>query len=209
MVIKLKLFCVFLTLFFIAGCFTYEETIIINEDGSGRMMVHYYGLKKSDIDSDDINLYLGNEEEIRYKILDDYTTDKVKLTDFYVRERGTSKHVYFTVEFPSFSELNKTYKFRRNPVIFRRDDEIYFRRVFEFDDDPDFAHSENGFEAFIKSAVKETVLDRIKFKFEVEMPERVLDSNSNRMNLKKVALWKYTLGDLLVHGDAAMWVQGR
>jgi len=208
MVIKTKLFFIFLLLFSIAGCFTYEETFIINKDGSGSMMVHYYGLKKSDIDSDDLNLYFGQEEDIRYRIIDDYTTDKVKLTDFYVRDKGTKKHVYFTIEFPSFSELNRTYKFRRNPVIFKEDDGLYFKRVFEFDEDDDFAYSENGFEAFIKSTVKTTVLDRIKFKFEVEMPDRVFDSNSNRMNLKKVALWKYTLGDLMVNGDATMWVRG-
>ena len=207
---KVKLLMLLLILFVVAGCFTYEETIVINKDGSGVMLVHYYGSRKNNIDSDGLSLYLGSKREIKYKIMDDYTTKKVRLTDFYIRDRGSYRHVYFTIEFPDFDELNKTYRFRRNKIAFRRSNGLYyFRRNFEVEGDSDFAYSESEFEEAVKSALKKTILDRIKFIFEVEMPHQIIDSNSNRIKLKRVSLWKYTLGDLLEKEYVTMWVKGR
>ena len=116
---KIKLLFIAILTCCVTGCFSYKETIVINEDGSGVMFVHYYGIQGShtDIDDDnDIFFVFGHDEDIKYRVIDDFTTEKVKLTNFSIRKRGSKKHVYFTIEFPSIEELNKTYKFRRNKI---------------------------------------------------------------------------------------------
>ncbi len=205
---KMVLFLCFLLLA-MTSCFEYNERLIINEDGSGKLEVEYWGYSDSDMDFNDKEYWLSeDDDDIRRNVKKNFTARNVKLDKFRVRDRGEKRYVNFTVKFKNVKDLNRTRYFRKNGEIdFDIDNgEIVVEREFLMDEDHDFSRSDNWFEAFVKETVKENVLDEILFEFEIELPYKIKNSNSKRKRGKKTAFWRYSLSDFQERGDVVMRV---
>ena len=202
-----------LSILLIFNCIEYNEKIIINNDGSGEILISYSGPRDSDVDSDESKyIFLkGDEYEVRRDIEEHYTSRRVKLKDFYYETRGINKYVEFALTFDEISDLEDVKNFRDNKVNYGkdRDGEYYFERNFPIDGDRDFNVSDNAFEKFIKDAVRDGILDKIKFRFECRLPYEIRISNSDYVRGSKTAKWRFTLGDIIDKKEFTMWCKLR
>jgi hypothetical protein len=208
----LTIFLVLSTLL-IFNCIEYNEKIVINNDGSGKINISYSGPINSDVDSKESKyIFLkGDEYEIQEDIKDHYTSRKVKLKDFYYETSGFNKYVEFVLTFDDVSDLEDVKNFKNNKVLFGKDKdgEYYFERNFPIDGDRDFYDNDNAFEKFIKDAVRDGILDKIKFRFECRVPYEIRISNSDYVRGSKVAKWRFTLGDIIDKKEFTMWCKLR
>ena len=122
-----------------------------------------------------------------------------------------NKYVEFALTFDEISDLEDVKNFRDNKVNYGkdRDGEYYFERNFPIDGDRDFNVSDNAFEKFIKDAVRDGILDKIKFRFECRLPHEIRISNSDYVRGSKTAKWRFTLGDIIDKKEFTMWCKLR
>ena len=182
---------------FVSGCFEYEERLVLNHDGSGKMEVHYFTGKDVNIDSD-FGKLPKEKEDIRSEVERNYTSNKVKLTHFEVKDRDENRHVYFTVSFQDVLDLNELKQFGDSRVeVDRRNDGVAYRRTLSVDGDWDDDRDDSFLGKLVKAIVAEALLEKIKFRFEVEMPDSISKSNAQWVRNERVAVWRYRLWDLV------------
>ena len=196
-------------LFLFLNCLEYNEKIVINKDGSGTIKISYSGPSDSDVDSDESKyIFLkGDEYDIREDVERHYTSNRVKLEDFYYEKSGINKYVDFVLKFEDLNDLEDVTNYRGRKIKFERDRDggYTFERIFKIDGERDFYKNDSSFEKFIKNTVKEGVLDKIKFKFECRLPREIRISNSEYVRGDNVAKWYFTLGDVIDKKEFTMW----
>lgn len=195
------LFTIMAIAFWVAGCFEYEEELIINRDGSGTLTVHYSKWKDVQIDDDRYD-FPEDEDEIRNEIEEKWTCKRVKLVDLQVRDRDKSQDVDFTLQFKDVRDLNEVEQFAESEIEFNPGRHCRFQRVIYAEGDWNFKNS-STFEQVIKSIIEESVLDKLKFRFEVKMPQKINKNNANWIRNERNAVWKFTATDL-IEGDIKM-----
>ncbi|MBN2009166.1 hypothetical protein JW960_07455 [candidate division KSB1 bacterium] len=190
---------------FIGGCFEFEERMVLKKDGSGTLEVEYWTMEDVNINGDGYE-FPEKEADIRDEVIEKYTSDNVKLMDFKVYYQEDSRHVRFTVKFDNVDDLNDLKQFHENKIRFKRDGHrIDFERTVFIDNDDNNLDDEpnNTFEKFVVGLVKEG-LSNIKFRFELELPYEINDSNADWISGKHRAVWKYRLSDVINKDDIVM-----
>lgn len=187
--------------FFIAGCFEYEEELVLNKDGSGTLKVHYSKMNDVDVSNDEFNLP-DDKDDIRDEIEKKWTSKKVKLVDFNIRDRDKSKEVDFTLKFKDVMDLNEVEQFAESEIEFKPGRHCRYQRVITTESDWDIKNG-STFEQVLGSIIEETILEKIKFRFEVKMPCNIVHSNTDWIRDERNAVWRFTATDL-VQGELEM-----
>jgi hypothetical protein len=190
--------------FLVAGCFEYEEELVLNKDGSGTLMVHYSKLKDADVQNENLHLP-DNEAEIRDEIEKKWTSKKVSLMDLNIRDREKSQDVTFTLKFRDVRDLNDLEQFADSNIEFKPGRHCRYQRVITSDSEWD-GNSNSTFEQVLTSIIEETILDKIKFRFEIKMPNKIANHNADWIRDERNAIWRFTASDL-VKGDLKMIVK--
>jgi len=185
-------------IFFIVGCFEYDEELVLNRDGSGTLLVHYTKMKDMDINDDNFNLP-DDEDEIRSEIEKKWTSNKVTLVSFKVRDKEESQDVTFALKFKDVEDLNEVKQFADSEIEFHRGKKCRYQRIISTDSDWDLDEG-STFEKVLGSIIEETLLEKIKFRFEVKMPRTIDKSNAKWVRDEQNAVWRFTATDLIQGG---------
>lgn len=189
---------IFIPCLFIAGCFEYEERLVIKKDGSGFLEVEYWSMEDLQLENESFN-FPDKEDDILEKVKKSYTSEKIKLEDFHVKQKNETQNVRFKLSFKNVLDLNDVPQFQKNFIQFTRVDKIYnfHRTVFNKEGKLNMKEEpENVFERFILQIVEDG-LSKIKFRFELELPDKIVHSNADWSSGDKRAIWKYRLSDII------------
>lgn len=201
-------FSILMTVVIITGCLNYEERIILNKDGSGEMEVHYYAERNVKIN--DYGFLSEDEEEIRREVERKYTSSRVKLTHFDIRDKNSKRHVYFTVNFKNVEDLNDLDLFADSRIkMEKKGRRLSLQRYLEISKDDDWDESDSFIEEAIKSTVEDMVLDKIKFRFEWIMPGKIEKSNADYEHGSNRAVWRFRLSDVMGRETVEMYARSR
>jgi len=199
---------VFISSLLLLGCLNYEERIILKRDGSGQMEVHYYANKKMTTRGDYV-VIAEDEEEIREEIEERYTSERVKLSHFRVKDKDNKRHVYFTLDFKDIEDLNDLRQFKDSQIkLVRGIGILSFQRCFQIGDE-DWDESDSAFERMVKSIVEDAVLQKIKFRFEVIMPGKIEESDAHYLRGSNRAVWRFRLSDIIGKEEVKMYVRSK
>lgn len=190
------------------GCLNYEERIILKRDGSGQMKVHYYANKKMKTKGDFV-IIAEDEEEIREEIEERYTSKRVRLSDFRVKDKDNKQHVYFTLDFKDIEDLNDLRQFKDSQIkLVRGIGRLSFQRSFQIGDE-DWGKSDSALERMVKSILEDAVLQKIRFRFEVIMPGKIEESNADYLRGSNRAVWRFRLSDVMGKEEVKMYVRSK
>jgi len=160
------------------GCVHYDQKVILREDGSGSMKLHYW----SSMNSFTMGNTLGKLEFEELKAKDKYTSDNTEVTRFRIEDQldDSTKHVYIELNFKDINKLNDAKGFESTRVSWN--------------------NNSNGIELkFIvlkdTAASKQMRSSSFNVTFEFEMPSEII-STSGTINGQTVK-FTYTLADLV------------
>ena len=202
---RINCLCLLLcSVLFLSGCFDYQERITLNKDASGTMEVDYWTMDNMNIDNDGYH-FPDKADDIHKEVERKYTSDKVKLQEFKVTQEKDSRHVQFKVAFDHVLDLNDVEQFQKNRIRFRQtggnisfERSIYLNNGNSNSDEPD-----NLFGRLVLGLVKQG-LSNIKFRFEVDAPYRIDESNADSRPGGNKAVWSYSLSDVMDKSDVEM-----
>jgi len=204
------LFVLVMSMLFICGCFEYEDIMTIHKDNTGTLAVHYCTLKDSDMDWKGMR-FPKEKNAILDEIRNNYTSPNVKLVRFQLKEKEKYRHVYFTVKFEHVTDLNDIRHFADSRISFIQTDpnRILFKRIIHFDDeeDDDDDADESAFGQAILEILETSIFDNIKFRFELNLPEKVDETNANWVRAGNQMVWKYTVSDFIKDKNIVMIAQ--
>lgn len=117
-----------------------------------------------------------------------------------------TRHVQFRVAFKHVLDLNDVEQIQKNRIMFTETaGKITFERsIFlndgntDSDDEPD-----NWFGKLVLGMVRQG-LSNIRFRFKVDTPYRIDESNADSRSGKNRTVWKYRLSDVMGQGDIKM-----
>jgi hypothetical protein len=182
-------------LFFLIGCFEYEETITIHKDGSGEMAIHYFGPKDSDINMDGFKLGAEDQREMREQIERKFTGPGLRVKSYDSRVKNDQQHVYFTVAFEQFTNLAKARWWDDQELeAGQRAGQNYWNRIWK--DRGDWDKEDSRFGEWVKEKVADELEDHIKLRFVVETDGEITETNA-RDRMPHRAVWRFDGGDLL------------
>ena len=191
------LFFFFIALsFFLAGCFEYEETITIRQDGSGEMAVHYAGPADSDIDVDGFKVGAKDRKEMRDQIEKKFNVPGLRLKNYDEKLKGDEQHVYFTVAFDQFTSLPRARWWGDQQIDAGQKAGRYFwqRRLKTGDHDSDADNSKFG--QWVKVMIADELEHHIKLRFTLETDGEIVEANS-RDQMPHRVVWRFDGADLL------------
>lgn len=182
----------------LSGCFDYQERIVLGKDASGTMEVNYWQMNNVNIDNGDYR-FPDKADNIHKEVVKKYTSDKIKLTEFNVKDEKDSRHVHFKVAFDNILDLNDVEQFQNSRIRFTQSGKtISFERSIFLND----GHANNNgepeglFGKLVLGLVKRG-LSNISFRFEIETPYVIDKSNADSTPAKNRAVWQYRLSDVL------------
>lgn len=189
----------------LSGCFDYQERIVLDKDASGTMEVDYRQMKDVNIDNGDYS-FPDKADNIHKEVVRKYTSDKIKLTEFNVKDEKDSRHVHFKIAFDNILDLNDVEQFQNSKIRFTQSGKnISLERSIYLNN----GHvSNNGepeglFGKLVLGLVKQG-LSNITFQFEIETPYRIDKTNADSRPGKNRAVWKYRLSDVMGQSDVEM-----
>ncbi len=187
-------FFLFIFVFFLSGCFEYEETITIHKDGSGEMAVHFFGPEDSDMEVDGFKLS-KKEREMREQIEKKFSAPGVRVKSYESKIKGDAQHVYFTVAFDQVASLARVRWFDDQEIdAGRRDGRNFWER--KLSDGDRHSDDESRFGEWLKEKIAEELEDHIKLRFAIETDGEIVDTNA-RDRMPRRAVWRFNGADFL------------
>ncbi|MCI0690374.1 hypothetical protein L0337_00035 [candidate division KSB1 bacterium] len=187
-------FFLFIFVFFLSGCFEYEETITIRKDGSGEMAVHFFGPEDSDMEVDGFKLG-KKEREMREQIERKFSAPGVRVKSYESKIKGDAQHVYFTVAFDQFASLARVRWFDDQKIDAGRwDGRNSWRRTLSSGDH--HSDEESRFGEWLKEKIADELADHIKLRFAIETDGEITDTNA-RDRMPHRAVWRFDGADFL------------
>ena len=194
----------------VTGCFEYEEELVIRPNLSGTVNIHYRQKEGSNVESDKFTLPTENAE-IRREVEEKYTSDKVVLDEFNVEQTGEWQDVDFTLKFNKVLDLNTIKQFADNK--FEIDDKgrgrIKFLRSIEINSDWNEDEDTSILERLALTFIENALLDNVKFRFTVTMPRKIEKHNADWIRDEDIAVWRFTLTDLVKKSKIDMYLDCR
>jgi hypothetical protein len=177
---KIRLIFLLLMVGSLTGCINYDESITLNADGSGTMLMHYsiaqqlFAMMQMSEGSEqgqgeDEMPFKFKESEIRSGMsAPGVTVEKVES-----KAEGDQQHFYVHVKFNKLTDLNQTEPFKKMPFEWvEGDDNITYRQNLEGDKKQT---EENPMGDQMASAM----LGNAKFRFEVKLPSKAIAAETN------------------------------
>jgi len=176
------------------GCLKYDEQILLNPDGSGRLMIHY----QTEKDMRFHNLYFPTDVyDVDKNIRDNYLVPGVKLLNRDVREKGDRTHVYMEFQFANLEDLNRAPRFQDERFVWKENrGTVTFKRFLYMDESKLKEVSLFG-KTGVKRLFNREVLQDIRFRFQVLVPGDVVDTNADLKLDRDQVLWERTLAQIL------------
>lgn len=182
--------------FFLAGCFEYEETITIRQDGSGEMAVHYFGPTDSDLNVDGFKLNTKEDREMREQLERKFSRPGLRLKSYHSHAQGDEQHVNFTVTFDQFTNLARARWWGDQDIdAGQRDGRNYWKRLLK-KNEHEWDKDESRFGEWVKEKVADELEDHIKLRFVVVTDGEISDTNAHDRTAHR-AVWRFDGGDLL------------
>jgi hypothetical protein len=193
--------CIVLSLstILLAGCLNYEQHVVLSEDASGSLTVHYSIAENVLSWMDGGNLSF-TEESVR----EQYTGEGVDIRSIRITTEAedSTRHVRVELEFSDIAKLSALRGFRNNDYRWLREGDVY-RYIHAI-----AASSSSG----------DPSLDAFTLRYRCEFPGDIVESNADSLD-GRAALWTFTLAELnsdqemtaLVHvesGGDVIWVLG-
>ena len=189
----------------LSGCFDYQERIVLNKDASGTMEVDYWKMNNVDIENKNYS-FPAEADDIHREVERKYTSAKVKLTEFNVTEEKDSQHAHFKVAFDNILDLNDVEQFQKNKIRFTMSgDKISLERSIYLNNGNGGGNKESDdlFGKMVQGLVKQG-LSNIRFRFEIDTPYTINESNADSRPGKNRAVWKFRLSDVMDKSDVEM-----
>ena len=195
---RTKIFCLILFTALLAGCINYEETISLNSDGSGTLLMHYsiaqqlYGMIQMSEGADQSG---QKEDEMPFKFKEadvrkEMEAPGVTVEKFETKAEGDQQHFYVHLKFDKLTSLNQAKGFQKMKFEWTEaDDSITFRHVLEGDKKQP---EQNPMGDQMASAM----LGNAKFKFQVTLPGKAKpapDTNGTIQQDGKTVVWEWPL----------------
>ncbi|HFE52166.1 MAG TPA: hypothetical protein ENK07_01915 [Bacteroidetes bacterium] len=208
--LRLLLPAVVLTLS-ITGCVEYQQRVTLQPDGSGAVEVRVEAPKDVNWETEGgLRIPRGTEEEICAEIRDRYDTPHVRVQSCRVRVVGDRRTTEFVLGFDQLSALNGLDLLgSRGRFQLRRDDGLEVRHTIDIEGDPDWEEAESRFEKWVKERLSDDIFSKIRFRYEIVFPERVEETNASWVRGGRVAVWRYTLADLMGRDRVVQYARGR
>jgi hypothetical protein len=185
-----------LLVLFVTGCIEYEEKIVLNGDGSGRITVHYYidEMMTSMMDkmpgekSDKEMPFIFEKEKIQSELAsDDIKVDKI---ESYKDDEG-KLHLVADLSFKDINKIPKKWVFENREFSFVKEGGSYsFRSALVQEKKPEEKGKEGSEE------LGDSFLAGYTFKFTVEMPGPVAQASAGSKIEKNTVTWEMPLSDI-------------
>jgi hypothetical protein len=194
----------------VGGCLDYEEELTLKANGSGELYVHYVTREGTNIESDDYD-FPSEPDEVRQEVERKYTSDKVKLKEFDVEQKGDWRHVSFAVKFENLLDLNDLEQFADSQFELKDHGRGRFDlcRTVNVDSDWKEEEDESTLGRLAKTFLEDAFMDKVKFRFTVKTPRDIRDNNADWIRDKREAVWRFRLTDLVKKGHIDMFLECR
>jgi hypothetical protein len=192
---KYKIIFVLFVSLFIFGCINYEETVQLNQDGSGKLTMHYsipqqlFAMMQMGQDSGE------KKEEMPFKfkeseIKSDLTAPGVTVEKVEQKAEGDQQHFFVTLSFKKITDLNQTKSFAKMPFTWKEDGgNILFQQVLIGEKKEDESNP-------MGDQMASAMMGNAKFTFRVTLPSKALpapDTNGTIQQDGKTVVWEYPI----------------
>jgi hypothetical protein len=198
---KIRFGLVILVVCLLGGCINYEETIELNSDGSGTMLMHYSmaqqltammamgGQGQTGSDKPPDFPFKIKEDEVKA----DLTAKGVKVQSFETKTENDQQHFYVKVSFDKITDLNQTKTFKEMPFEWTKDgNNVVFKQTLKGKKEAKTANPGDE----MGKQMAQAMLGNATFKFEVKLPSKVLpkpDTNGNIAEDGRTVKWQFPL----------------
>jgi len=194
-------FLILLPVLLFMGCLDYEETLQLRADGSGTLTISYEVEKEVHIDD---QRFPTDPDKIPQVIKDSYTSKHVKLLELHSDRINDRTRVHFALAFRRITDLNDLKAFREEKFSLDKEDHSRkFTRQINLGEE-DWNESDSQFEAWVKSLLESHLLRKIKFRFEIQVPGKIVDTNADIVKTDKRAVWHFRMSDLVSQEKVAL-----
>jgi hypothetical protein len=196
---------------YLAGCINYDQDVQINENGSGKLIMHYslpqqltammaMGDQSTEKKEDNQMPFKITEDEVKK----DLAAKGVKVEKFETKTEGDKNHYYVTIAFDNITDLNQTKTFAKMPFQWKKEGSVYtFSQTLMGEKKKE---GENADDAMGKQ-MAQAMLGNAKFTYKITLPSKALpapDTNGKIAEDGKTISWEYPLTELSGGGDKVM-----
>jgi hypothetical protein len=199
-----------LALLLIAGCINYDQTMELNSNGSGKLVMHY-SMAQQLVSMMQMGGSAGGEkdQQMPFKIKEDevkadLTAPGVKVDKFESKTEGDQQHFYVHISFDKATSLNNTKTFKEMPITWKEENgTVTLTQVLKAKKKDKAA--EGGDEAMGKQ-MAQAMFGNAAFKFAIKLPSKALPSPATNGTIAedgKTVNWTFPLVEL-DSGDKVM-----
>lgn len=191
---RFGLFPFLLFLLFQTGCFEYDEQIIMNSNGSGKLFIHYHSEKEMKFQS----LYFPIDKyEVDYNIKNYYNSAGLTNRSRDLVQKDKSTHVYMDFDFENLNDFSTAPRFQNEEfAVAENDGKITLQRFLYFDERK-LDRTKLLLKTGIKSFFNQGILEEIHFRFQWIVPGEIIETNATLIGDKNRAIWTTTLAKIL------------
>jgi hypothetical protein len=179
---------------FQSGCFEYDEQIVMNPNGSGKLFIHYQAEKEMKFQ----NLYFPIDKyEVDYNLKNNYDAEGITNKTQDIIQKNKSTHVYMGFDFENLDNFASAARFQNEEFsVAENDGKITLQRFLYFDENK-LDRSKLLLKSGIKSFFNQGILNEIYFRFQWVVPGEIIESNATLLGDKNRAIWTTTLAEIL------------
>ena len=176
------------------GCFEYDEQIVMNSNGSGKLFIHYQTEKEMKFQ----NLYFPIDKyEVDYNLKNNYDAAGITNKTHDIIQKNKNTHVYMDFNFENLNNFASASRFQNEEFSMSENDGKITLQRFLFFDKNKLDRSKLLFKSGIKSFFNQGILDEIYFRFQWIVPGEIIESNATLLGDINRAIWTTTLAEIL------------
>lgn len=188
------LFFILLPVILITGCFDYDEEIIMNPDGSGKLFIHYQAERDMKFET----LYFPTDVyDIEYNIKQNYEVTGLESQPHKILQKEDQTHVYMGFNFNNLSALGTAPRFQNEEFNLSEKDQLITLQRFLYLDERNLDKTKLLLKSGFKNIFNSGILKEIRFRFQWVVPGEIIDSNATLLGDKNRAIWTVTLAEIL------------
>lgn len=189
-----NLLFILLPVILITGCFDYDEEIIMNPDGSGKLFIHYQAEREMKFE----NLYFPTDRyDIEYNISQNYEVEGLEPQPHKILQKEDQTHVYMDFNFDNLTSLGNAPRFQNEEFSLSEKDQLITLQRFLYLDERNLDKTKLLLKSGLKSIFNRGILEEIRFRFQWVVPGEIIDSNATLLGDKNRAIWTVTLAEIL------------
>ncbi|NOY78603.1 MAG: hypothetical protein GXO76_12110 [Calditrichaeota bacterium] len=205
---RLGLIVLALSLGLLTGCFDYSQRIVLYPDGSGTLDVQYRAPINKLLEVGDPR-FPTQPYEIQRIIQKNYTSRTVHLDSLRIDRRSHSIRVFARFSFQNISDLNALRQFKNQEYrLINNGNQLTYEQIVHMTS-KDWIQGSTLFDSGIRLAFKRDMTQKIKVRFEVQMPSPIDSTNASYQIAPRRAVWHFRLSELLKKGTTHLKAASR